>query len=187
MPILYIIAGPNGAGKTTTAQKILPNNLKVVEFVNADNIAKGLSPFNPEGVSFEAGRIMLKRIKELAEQKIDFAFETTLSTLSYVSFIKDCKKKGYEVVLIFVWLNHPKLAKQRVLQRVAEGGHNIPPEVIERRYFKGLKNLKNMFIKLCDDWIILDNSDKKIGLVAEKKKAELVITDKIIYKMIFDK
>ncbi len=186
MPILYIIAGPNGAGKTTTAQKFLPKDLKVVEFVNADNIAKGLSPFNPEGVAFEAGRIMLKRIKELAENKVDFAFETTLSTLSYVKFIKDCKKKGYEIVLIYFWLNHPNLAKERVLKRVLEGGHNILPEIIERRYYKGIHNLKNSFLKLSNEWLIFDNSDKKVLLIAKKDKDETTILEKELYKLILN-
>jgi predicted ABC-type ATPase len=185
MPVLYIIAGPNGAGKTTIAQKFLPEKLNVVEFVNADNIAKGLSPFNPEGVAFEAGRIMLARIKELAKHRIDFAFETTLSTLSYASFINECKKKEYEVVLIFVWLNSSELAKRRVAQRVSEGGHNIDDKVIETRYYKGLKNLKERFVDLCDDWIIIDNSGRHAVFVAESKKLKLKIIDKVIYKTIF--
>ncbi len=185
MPILYIIAGPNGAGKTTTAQKFLPKDLKVVEFVNADNIAKGLSPFNPEGVSFEAGRIMLKRIKELAEQKIDFAFETTLSTLSYVKFIKDCKKKGYEIVLIFVWLNSPELAKKRVAQRVSEGGHNIKDEIVEKRYYKGLENFKTRFVGLCDEWLVCDNSQRKMDVIAQSSKGDLIISNREKYKLIF--
>ena len=187
MPILYIIAGPNGAGKTTTAQKFLPKNLKVVEFVNADNIAKGLSPFNPEGVAFEAGRIMLRRIKELAEHKVDFAFETTLSTLSYVKFIKDCKKKGYEIVLIFVWLNHPKLAKERVEQRVKQGGHNIEDDIIETRYYKGLKNLKEKFVSLCDEWMICDNSENDLKLIAQYAKGDKKIINEKIYNLIFKK
>jgi predicted ABC-type ATPase len=187
MPILYIIAGPNGAGKTTTAQKILPNDLKVVEFVNADNIAKGLSPFNPEGVAFEAGRIMLKRIKELAEQKIDFAFETTLSTLSYVSFIKDCKKKGYEVVLIFVWLNSIELAKKRVMMRVRMGGHNIEESIIKRRYKKGIKNLTEKFLSICDEWLICDNSEKEIELISKYSKGDLQIFNQQKHKIFFKK
>lgn len=187
MPILYIIAGPNGAGKTTTAQKFLPNNLQIVEFVNADNIAKGLSPFNPEGVAFEAGRIMLHRIKELAEQKIDFAFETTLSTLSYVKFVEECKEKGYETVLIYVWLNSPELAINRVAQRVSRGGHNIPKDVIIRRYHKGIQNLRKYFVNLCDGWMIIDNSGQQTVFVAESKKAEITITDISIYNQILGK
>ena len=187
MPILYIIAGPNGAGKTTTAQKILPDNLKVVEFVNADNIAKGLSPFNPEGVAFEAGRIMLTRIKELAEQKIDFALETTLSTLSYVKFVKDCKSNGYEVVLIYVWLNSPQLAVDRVAERVSKGGHNIPEDIIFRRYSRGIQNFRKYFVSLIDDWMIIDNSGEKANFIAESKKSEITVLDKLIFNQILGK
>jgi len=187
MPILYIIAGPNGAGKTTSALKILPESLHVVEFVNADNIAKGLSPFNPEGVAFEAGRIMLNRIKELAEQQKDFAIETTLSSLSYIKFIKDCKAKSYEIVLIFVWLESSELAKDRVKYRVSKGGHNIPPDVISRRYVKGLFNLKNYFVNLCDSWLIINNSGEVATFIAESKGSELTVYDSHLYNQIFEK
>lgn len=115
MPTLYIIAGPNGAGKTTSSQKLLPDVFHTVEFVNADNIAKGISPYNPEAVSIQAARVMLDRIKELSNHSADFVIETTLSTLSYVKFIKDCKSKGYDIFLLFVWVNSPEIAKERVL------------------------------------------------------------------------
>src|SRR6218665_3727126 len=128
MPILYIIAGPNGAGKTTSAESMLPGVLNCVEFVNADLIARGISPYNPESVAIKAGRIMLNRMQELLEMGVDFVIETTLSTLSYANFIRECKDKGYEIVLIFVWLNHPDVAKDRVKQRVERGGHNIPED-----------------------------------------------------------
>jgi len=187
MPILYIIAGPNGAGKTTTAQKFLPEKLQVVEFVNADNIAKGLSPFNPAGVAFEAGRIMIRRINELAKQKSDFALETTLSTLSYVKFVNDCKKIGYETVLIYVWLDNTDLAKERVKQRVEKGGHNIPDVIVERRYMKGLYNLRNYFVNLCDSWLIINNSNETAGFIAQSTKGELTIFDEPLYKLILDK
>jgi len=150
MPILYIIAGPNGAGKTTTAEKLLPDFLNCVEYVNADNIARGICPFNVEGVAFQAGRVMLERMAELVKKKIDFAFETTLSAKSYVSFLKYCKSKGYEINLLFIWLDSPETAKQRVRSRVKKGGHNIPEPVVERRYHKGLENLKKYFVHLCD-------------------------------------
>ena len=138
---LFIIAGCNGAGKTTASFTILPEILDCREFVNADEIAKGLSPFQPEKVSFEAGRIMLHRINELLSQNENFAFETTLSTRSYKNKILEAKKKNYNVTLLFFWLKNPELAKERVKIRVIEGGHNIPEDVIERRYYKGIKNL----------------------------------------------
>lgn len=131
---LYIIAGCNGAGKTTASFTILPVILDCKEFVNADEIAKGLSPFQPEKVSFEAGSIMLKRINELLKENENFAFETTLSTLSYKNKIIEAKKRGYRVTLLFFWLQNIELAKERVKTKVYEGGHDINPDVIERRY-----------------------------------------------------
>lgn len=138
---LYIIAGCNGAGKTTASFTILPEILDCKEFVNADEIAKGLSPFQPEKVAFEAGRIMLNRIDDLFENKENFAFETTLATKTYKQKILKAKENGYFTTLLFFWLKNPNLAKQRVEIRVKEGGHNIPEEVIERRYTNGIFNL----------------------------------------------
>lgn len=169
MPFLYIIAGCNGAGKTTASYTVLPEMLDCKEFVNADEIAKGLSPFQPETVAFEAGRIMLNRIRELLKAKVDFAFETTLSTKSYLPLIKQAKTEGYTVVLFFFWLESLELAKERVKERVARGGHSIPDEVIERRYKKGLRNLFN-FLQVVDVWIVADNSQHKVNLIAEGKQ-----------------
>ncbi len=139
MPTLYIIAGPNGAGKTTASKTVLPDMLNCYQFVNADEIAKGLSPFAPESVSFQAGRIMLNRIEELLNEKEDFAIETTLSTISYLSLVKTAGIKGFNVVLLFFWLPNAELACQRVAKRVSEGGHNIPEDTVIRRYKKGFK------------------------------------------------
>lgn len=137
------------------------------EFVNADEIAKGLSPFQPETVSFHAGRIMLERIMELIELEVDFAFETTLTTISYKNTIELARQRGYKITLLFFWLNDVKLAIERVAARVSEGGHNIPGEVIIRRYFKGLANLTNIFIDICDYWIVIDNSTNPYKFIAE--------------------
>ncbi len=166
---LYIFAGCNGAGKTTASFTILPEILDCKEFVNADEIAKGLSPFQPEKVSFEAGRIMLKRINELLSENENFAFETTLSTLSYKNKIIKAKEKGYRVTLLFFWLQNIKLAKERVKMRVLEGGHNIESNVIERRYFKGIKNLFNIYLPIVDGALIFDNSEGKHELIADKQ------------------
>ena len=125
MPTLFIISGCNGAGKTTASFTVLPELLHVKEFVNADEIAKGLSPFQPETVSIEAGKIMLTRIKELISRNINFAFETTLASRSFVSLCKLAKDKGYQICLTYFWLDSTELAIARVKQRVAEGGHNI--------------------------------------------------------------
>jgi len=157
MPNLYIIAGCNGAGKTTASYTVLPEILHCKEFVNADNIAAGISPFNPEGVAIEAGRIMLKRVDELLKEKADFAFETTLATRSYVSLIKKAQLDGYKVTLLYFWLDTPETAYIRVAKRVSEGGHNIPLDIIERRYYRGLYTLVNLYIPICDKWIVVNN------------------------------
>lgn len=167
MPNIYIIAGCNGAGKTTASYTVLPEMLDCKEFVNADEIAKGLSPFQPETVSFTAGRIMLERINELITLEVDFAFETTLTTMSYKNTIKSAREKGYKITLLFFWLNDVKAAIERVAVRVADGGHNIPEDVIIRRYFKGLANLTTIFIDLCDYWIVIDNSINPYKFIAE--------------------
>lgn len=167
---LYIIAGCNGAGKTTASYSILPTILNCKEFVNADEIAKGLSPFQPENVSFEAGRIMLHRIEELLYKNVDFAFETTLATKSFAQTVKKAQEKNYTVTLLFFWLNSIELAKHRVALRVSEGGHNIPPEVIERRYQRGIKNLFELYLPLCDNVMVFDNSDKSPMLICNKTK-----------------
>lgn len=167
MPDLYIIAGCNGAGKTTASFTILPEMLNCREFVNADEIARGLSPFEPESVGIEAGRIMLSRIDELIKQKKDFAFETTLSSKSFVNTIKKAKEEGYSVKLVFLWLNSEELAICRVKNRVEKGGHNIPKETIIRRYKSGIFNFINLYLPVCDYWILFDNSLGSIDKIAE--------------------
>ncbi|GAB2800398.1 zeta toxin family protein [Rhabdobacter roseus] len=187
MPNLYIISGCNGAGKTTASYTILPEILNCKEFVNADEIAKGLSPFQPEKVSLEAGRIMLQRIDFLLNIKANFAFETTLSTRSYVNTIKRAKENGYEVTLLYFWLNSQELAIERVKERVKEGGHNIPEQVIRRRYHKGIKNLLDLFIPIVDNWMIIDNSENPFIAVAEGQQGEnMVIHDKNIWNRIIE-
>lgn len=157
MANLYIIAGCNGAGKTTASYTILPEILECKEFVNADIIAAGLSPFNVEGVALEAGRIMLSRIHKLIEEKADFAFETTLATRSYVSLIKEARAKGYKIVLVYFWLDSPDQAIKRVAKRVAKRGHYIPDDIVIRRYYRGLYNLIHLYTPIGDRWVILDN------------------------------
>lgn len=156
-PKLYIIAGCNGAGKTTASMLILPEMLDCKEFVNADEIAKGLSPFNPESVAIEAGRLMLQRVEWLISRKLTFALETTLATRSYANLVKRAKAAGYEVILLFFWLPTPEMAVERVAARVAEGGHNIPTETVHRRYWLGLRNLFEIFVPIVDSWSLYDN------------------------------
>src|SRR6266487_4420640 len=172
MPNLYIIAGCNGAGKTTASYTILPEMLNCKEFVNADSIASGLSPFNAESVAFQAGRIMLQRIHQLMDEKVDFAFETTLAARNYVQLVKAAKTMRYEITLLYFWLNSPEFAKQRVASRVIKGGHDIAAEIIERRYYRGIYNLFNLYIPVCDHWIIIDNMDAVPDVVAYRLGAE---------------
>ncbi len=163
---LYIIAGCNGAGKTTASYTILPEIINCKEFVNADEIAKGLSPFQPETVAFEAGRIMINRINDLLENNETFSFETTLATRSYKNKILEAKEQGYTTILLFFWLDNVELAKERVKTRVVEGGHNIPEDVIERRYLRGIKNLFEIYLPIVDITLIFDNSFGKHQLIA---------------------
>lgn len=177
MPTIYIIAGCNGAGKTTASYAILPKMLNCREFVNADSIAVGISPFQSEKVAFEAGRVMLKRINQLIQKKVNFAFETTLTTKSYVQKIIKCKKIGYEIILVYFWLNSSELAIKRIKERVKKGGHNIPDNIVRRRYKGGLQNLFKKFIQLSDYWFIIDNSKTTPALIAEGNK----IYEKFVY------
>ena len=184
---LYIIAGCNGAGKTTASFTILPEILFCKEFVNADEIAKGLSPFQPEKVSFEAGRIMLNRINELLNDGENFAFETTLSTRSYKNKIVEAKAKGYTVTLLFFWLRSVDLAKERVRIRVSEGGHNIEAQIIGRRYKRGIKKLFDIYLPIVDGALILDNSEGKYELLAEKMiDTNLNVIQKIKFGLLKD-
>ncbi|MCH5599451.1 zeta toxin family protein [Niabella ginsengisoli] len=182
---LYIIAGCNGAGKTTASFTILPEILDCKEFVNADEIAKGLSPFQPEKVSFEAGRIMLKRINELLSNNESFAFETTLATKSYKTKILEARQNGYTITLLFFWLQSVALAKERVKIRVWEGGHNIPDDIIERRYFKGIKNLFDLYLPIIDGAFLFDNSNGKHELIAQKTvDNQLTIIDELKFNQL---
>ncbi len=164
---LYIIAGCNGAGKTTASYTMLPEVLECKEFVNADEIAKGLSPFNPLSVAIEAGRLMLKRMNELLISGVDFSIETTLATRSYTRLVQSAQQQGYRVSLIYFWLNSPELAVSRVAQRVATGGHDIPKSVIYRRYKAGIDNLFHIYMPCVDYWMLADNSSSPRVIVAE--------------------
>lgn len=158
MPHVIIIAGPNGAGKSTTAPAILQGALGVTEFVNADTIAAGLSAFNPEKAAFHAGRVMLERLQQLAADREDFAFETTLASKTFAYWIQSLKQTGYIFHLVYLWLPSPEIATARVDERVSMGGHNVPEVIIRRRYHAGLKNFFGMYQQLADTWRIYDNS-----------------------------
>ena len=171
MPEIFIIAGCNGAGKTTAAYTLLPNVFNTSEFINADEIARGINPENVEAAAFSAGKIMLQKIDYLIETKKSFAFETTLSGNNYFEIIKAAKNNGFTVTLLFVYIESFELAIERVALRVLKGGHHIPNNTIERRYFKGLKNLKK-YILIVDEWYILDNSKSEYSIIAKSLKEE---------------
>lgn len=176
---LYIISGPNGAGKTTASYTVLPKILHCKEFVNADEIARGLSPFNPSGIAIEAGKLMLKRIDELLQKEESFSIETTLSTRSYFKLVETAHQKGYDVTLLYFWLKSPEQAIERVAERVSKGGHDIPNDTIFRRYWAGLKNLFNIYMPIVDTWILVDNSKTPRSIVATGGKHQNTIIENI--------
>ena len=182
---LYIISGCNGAGKTTASYTVLPEILDCREFVNADEIARGLSPFNPESMAIEAGRLMLKRIEELLSRNETFSIETTLATKSYLNLVRRAQSKGYRVNVVFFWLRTPELAVQRVAERVQHGGHNIPENIIRRRYVAGINNLFRLFIPEVDYWGIFDNSEQpRIKISSGSKGKGIDIFNEELYKKI---
>ena len=187
MKKLYVIAGCNGAGKTTASYTILPEILDCKEFVNADEIAKGISPFQPEKVGIEAGRMMLKRIKSLLEAGESFAFETTLSTRSYVTFIEKAKQLGYQVTCLFFLLDSEELAISRVATRVKEGGHHIPEEVIRGRYKSGLKNFFNLFLPRVDNWLFVNNSGDSYEIIAEGSLNDITVNNVLQWEELKEK
>lgn len=182
---IHIIAGPNGAGKSSLARIVLlPQFLKTNEFVNADEIAKNLSPENPEKSAAEAGRLMLKRMSHLLNEGMDFAFETTLSAKTYVNLIKKAKSLGYKINLIFLKLESSELAHQRVLNRVSKGGHNIELSIIQRRFQRGLDNLRN-YLEIVNTAAIYETSGSELIEIAKKDEDELIIINKILWEKIY--
>lgn len=171
MPDVIVIAEPKGAGKSTLAPHLLRDALGIVEYVNADTIAQGLSAFAPETVAFEAGRVMLRRLNELAKERKDFAFETTLATRFYTKWLAKRQSEGYYIHLVFLWLSSPELAIGRVAERVRIGGHNIPEETIRRRYDRGMSNFFRLYRPMVDSWEVMD--------VSEESPMEVAIGDKI--------
>lgn len=160
-PNVVIVAGPNGAGKSTAAPRLLRDYLGIKRFVNADVIAQGMSGFAPEAVALQAGRVMLARLRELADEHVSFAFETTLAAKSYANWLLSLHERGYRSHLLFLWLPTPEMAVKRVASRVREGGHSVSEETIRRRYDRGLQNLFHVYMPVVNSWTLLDNSRKK--------------------------
>lgn len=167
-PRCIIIAGPNGAGKTTFAREYLPKDAGVIHFVNADLIAAGLSPLQPELAALAGGRLLLTELDRLAKARADFAFESTLSGLGYVGRLKKWKAAGYRVEIIFLRLRSPQLALQRIAVRVKQGGHNVPRADVLRRFVRGWQNFEAGYKPLADMWTVYDNSDVRPELLETK-------------------
>jgi predicted ABC-type ATPase len=182
---IFMIAGPNGAGKTTTAMSFIPIKM-IDEFINADEIARGLAPLHPESMSITASKLLLKRFKELLDAKKNFAFETTGAGTNYIKHLKQAQEIGYEIYLLFLWLPSPKLAIERVENRVIQGGHNIPEDTIRRRYFSGIKNLVKYYLPLVDRALILDNSIAGLNKIIARKliKNDVIIEESNIWREI---
>jgi predicted ABC-type ATPase len=166
-PHVFVIAGPNGAGKSTAAPALLRDLLGVAEYVNADLIAQGLSAFDTQSVAFQAGRVMLERLHQLAARRRHFAFESTLSTRGYLSWLRGLQADGYAFDLAFLWLPSPEMAVARVAERVRRGGHDVPEDVIRRRYARGLQNFFRLYWPRADRWWLFDNAGANTpGLIA---------------------
>lgn len=176
-PIVYVIAGPNGAGKTTFASEFLPGFVRCREFLNADLIAAGLSPFAPETQNARAARLLLERIKELTRSRANFGFETTLSGRAYVKRLTDMKGIGYQIVLFYLWLPSPQIAVDRVATRVERGGHHVPESDVRRRYHKGLRNLFRIYRSMVDRWELYDASQLPPSLIASRAEGRSIIHD----------
>ncbi len=185
MPRLYIISGCNGAGKTTASYSLLPEMLNCTQFVNSDEFAKGLSPFNPEKASIQASRYMLMKIRYLLKRYQDFAVETTLATRTLLKTVRMAQEAGYTVTLMYFWLKSPELAVERVHARVEAGGHNIPEETIRRRYQVGIDYFFHYYAPVCERWILADNSQIPFRVIAEGTKDEVIsIKDEATYSRI---
>lgn len=185
MPRLYIISGCNGAGKTTASYSLLPEMLNCSEFVNSDEFAKGLSPFDPSKAAIQASRFMLLKIRYLLRKQQDFAVETTLATRTLLKTVKMAQAAGYTVTLLYFWLRSPELAIERVRARVEAGGHNIPEETIRRRYQVGIYYFFSHYAPVCERWILADNSQIPFRVIAEGSKTDIVnIKDEETYSKI---
>ncbi len=183
-PNLYVLAGPNGAGKSTFARLFLPDYADCKEFVNADLIAAGLSPFNPEGLALQAGRLMLERIEALAQAGEDFGFETTLAGRSWLPALHRLRRMGYRLHLFFLWIPTPELAIDRVQERVRSGGHSIPDEVVRRRFGRGLRNFFQVYAPVMDAWLIFDSSRMPANLVVFWVAGQRFVFDRYLLQRI---
>jgi predicted ABC-type ATPase len=181
-PHLVVLAGPNGAGKSTAAPALLQGTLGVTEFVNADVIARGLSGFAPERSALSAGKIMLRRLRELAASRKNFAFETTLASRSFAPWLRELRRLGYKIHIIFLWLPSVEFAIARVTERVRLGGHSVPEETVRRRYLAGLQNLFSLYLPLADSWYVYDNTNATRLLAQGTARGKTRIIDKVVWR-----
>ncbi|VAW16134.1 hypothetical protein MNBD_BACTEROID05-466 [hydrothermal vent metagenome] len=187
MKNVYIIAGPNGSGKTTFAKTFLPDYAKCDRFINADLIAAGLSPFSPQQVAFKSGKLVLEQIREYSEAGVNFGFETTMSGVTYLKYLKMLKEKGYKINIFFLWIPSSQLAIARVKDRVAQGGHNVPIKDIKRRFERSMKKFFNEYRLLANKWILFNNSEAKPELIAKKQNAHIDIVNHELFVSITKK
>ncbi len=177
MKEIVILGGPNGAGKTTAARKLLPKFPNIREFLNADEFARAINPKHPELADFAAGRKMLARMRQLITLNQSFGLESTLSGRSYLNPLKQCKVAGWRITLLYLWLPSPEAAIKRVAQRVREGGHGLPPDIVRRRYAGGLANFLNLYLPLADELEVYDNSVKRVRIAKRAEGGILLILD----------
>lgn len=170
-PNVYIVAGPNGVGKTTFAREFLPNYADCKNFINADMIAQGMSPFSPESAMFRAGRLMLEGIALYAKRGADFGFETTLSGRGHLHLVRDLKKRGYDVHLFFLWVPFIDVTLSRIRERVSLGGHNVPEAIVRRRFDRSIGNFFD-YRRLADSWTLFDSSGSMPIVIALEKQGE---------------
>ncbi|MDD5423223.1 MAG: zeta toxin family protein [Candidatus Omnitrophota bacterium] len=184
---VYVIAGPNGSGKTTFAREFLPKYAHCSNFVNADLIAQGLSPFSPYVVAIKAGKLLLEQIHKLADKNVEFAFETTLAGKRHAIFLKELKEKGYAIHLFFLWIPSKELALARIKERVARGGHNVADEDVRRRFDRSINNFLILYKPLLDTWNLFDNSTANPRLIAKEEYGKLSVEDKDLFDLIAKK
>ncbi len=184
MPKLYIISGCNGSGKTTASYTLLPEMWECKYFVNSDEFAKGLSPFDPDKASLSAGRFMVMRIKYLLDRKEDFCIETTLSSRTLTNTIEIARQYGYSITILFFWIENVELAISRVKARVTAGGHNVPEATIRRRYRSGLRHFFEDYMPMSDRWMLADNTTVPFKLIAQGWKNNMVVQDNIKFEAI---
>ena len=180
-PNVYIIAGPNGAGKTTFAREFLPQYVQCKNFINADFIAQGLSPFSPQAAGLRAGRLVLEQILNFSTRKMDFGFESTLSGKTYYSLLKQLKGRGYSLHLFFLWVPGVELSLARIKERVAKGGHDVPQADVRRRFRRSFSNFLKLYEPLFDSWYIFDNSTTAPNLVAQKENGRLKMINQELF------